>query len=134
MTGTRTCETGKLYEVCQRQTKQKQKGALACARTRIPRQKITSKVFFFIMLLGSGSGDGQMHLNIYICYGTPNTQLRVPSDIRPPLAPRPCHARPTRQPSVSPTKYLQPCPTRRAGGVERRPPGDGSLTPRGGGE
>ena len=66
MTGTRTCETGKLYEVCQRQTKQKQKGALACARTRIPRQKITSKVFFFIMLLGSGSGDGQMHLNIYI--------------------------------------------------------------------
>ena len=55
----------------------------------------------------------------------------------PPDSPR-HHDRATPAPRISPLspprKNGRRCPTRRVGGVERRPPGDGSLAPRGGGE
>ena len=64
MTGTRTYKTWMLYVNGKRN--KKKKGALACARTPIPQKTITSKVHFIIMLLGSGSGNGKMHLEMYM--------------------------------------------------------------------
>ena len=60
----------------------------------------------------------------------PRSAPALPCATRPPSAPRPCHACPTHQPSVSPAKECHRCPTQRAGGVERCPPGDRSLSPR----
>ena len=66
----------------------------------------------------------------YAPVGTGST-VRHPT----PSAPWPCHAQLTHQPAVSPAKEnCRRCPTRRTGDVERRPPGDGSLASREGGE
>ena len=52
---------------------------------------------YYIIFLGSDDGDDvQMDLWNYAGYNVPPKQLRVPCATRPPSAPRPCHARPTR--------------------------------------
>ena len=60
--------------------------------------------------------------NIFvITYLVPKKQLRVPSATRPPSAPRPCHARPTHQPSESPAKELPLMPDSASGGRGEAP-------------
>ena len=54
-------------------------------------------------------------------HSIPKKQLRVPSATRPGSAPRPWHARPTHQSSVSPAKDLPPMPDPATGGRGEAP-------------
>ena len=83
----------------------------------------------YIMLLGS-EGDVQMDLRRYAGSSMPRCAPALPCATRPPRH----HDRATPAAHISPRCPWQQnchrCPTRRAGGVEWRPPGDGSLAPR----
>ena len=57
----------------------------------------------------------------------PEKQLRLRTSTRPPGASLWRHVPATQQPFSVPGAKQVPCPTRRAGSVERRPPGDGSA-------
>ena len=57
----------------------------------------------------------------YTGYNIPKIQLRVPSATRPPSAPRPCHTRPTHQPSVAPGKERAPMTNSASEGLEKAP-------------
>ena len=82
----------------------------------------------YIILLGSSSRSNVISdLSKYFGYNTPQKQPRLPSSTRPPAASRWRHVPPTQQPYDVPANEWVPCPTRRAGRVERHPPGDGST-------
>ena len=68
-----------------------------------------------------------LDLSKYFGHNTPPKHLRLKRSTRLPAASRWRHVPPTQQPYDVPPNERVPCPTRRAGSVERRPPGDGSA-------
>ena len=70
--------------------------------------------------------DVQMEIGHF--HSTPRSAPALPCASRPPSAPRPCHARPTHQPSVSPAKQLPPMPDERGAWRGALPGPDRSLS------
>ena len=70
--------------------------------------------------------DVQMEIGHF--HSTPRSAPALPCASRPPSAPRPWHARPTHQPSVSPAKQLPPMPGERGAWRGALPGPDRSLS------